>query len=241
MMRNRGLIGWSALATLATIGPATAIAASDADASESLAVPPAMMDSATSGDTPPLSAFSASDRQAIDDVNAYLNGIAHMQGKFLQVNPQGQVAEGTFYLERPGRLRFEYEPPAELLVVADGNWVAVQEDFGGAQRYPIGSTPLSLMLKSDVDLARDAEILSIDRTGQELIVTVADKSGEAPGTLTMLFSTPKLDLRQWVVRDAQGLETSVALIDVTRGVKADAALFVLPSEVRPQIGPRGKQ
>ena len=141
------------------------------------------------------------EREALAAASAYLSSLENMQGDFLQVGPDGSVAEGKFYLRRPGRLRFEYEPPENLLVVADGTWVAVKDSSSPAQRYPLASTPLNLLLGEDVD-------------------------------------RPKLQLRQWVVTDVQGLQTTVALRNIERGIRADNSLFVLRDEQRPRIGPR---
>lgn len=167
------------------------------------------------------------DRADIDRVTGYLNSIDHLQGGFLQVGPDGSISEGMFYLRRPGRLRFEYAPPADLLVVADGTWVIVKEEDYAAQRYPIGATPLNLLLSADIDLAKETDVQTIIREPGLLRVTLADPSGEAPGDITLVFDEPNLQLRQWIVRDAQGLQTTIALRNVQSGIHADNDLFVL--------------
>ena len=172
-------------------------------------------------------ALSAEDRAAVDRVTGYLNSIEHLQGGFLQVGPDGSITEGQFYLRRPGRLRFEYAPPTDLLVVADGTWVIVKEESYAAQRYPIGATPLNLLLASDVDLRRSTDIEAVSREPGLLRVTLKDPSGEAPGDITLVFDEPNLQLRQWVVREAQGLQTTVALRNIENGIKADNGLFVV--------------
>lgn len=173
------------------------------------------------------------DRADIDRITGYLKSIEHLQGGFLQVGPDGSITEGMFYLRRPGRLRFEYAPPTELVVVADGTWVIVKEEDYTAQRYPIGATPLNLLLASDVDLSRSSDVREVKREPGLLRVTLADPSGEAPGDLTLVFDEPQLQLRQWIVRDAQGLQTTIALRNIEGGIKADNALFVVRDEQRP--------
>lgn len=173
------------------------------------------------------------DRADVDRITGYLNSIDHLQGGFLQVGPDGSITEGMFYLRRPGRLRFEYAPPTELVVVADGTWVIVKEEDYTAQRYPIGATPLNLLLASDVDLGKSSDVREVKREPGLLRVTLADPSGEAPGDLTLVFDEPQLQLRQWIVRDAQGLQTTIALRNIERGIKADNALFVVRDEQRP--------
>lgn len=186
--------------------------------------------------TTKTSALDAQDKADLDRVSAYLSGLTDMQGDFLQVGPDGSLAEGKFYLRRPGRLRFEYTPPQHMLVVADGTWVAVKDGFSATQRYPLGSTPLGILLQKHVDLASEVRILSVERQPGVLRVKLQDKSGNAPGDLTLVFDEPSLQLRQWVVTDAQGLQTTVALRGIQSGLRADNALFVLKDEQRPDIG-----
>lgn len=183
-----------------------------------------------------IAAGDASDAQAIADASAYLSALDSMQGDFLQVGPDGSVTEGKFYLRRPGRLRFEYNAPENLLVVADGTWVAVKDSAAPAQRYPIASTPLGLILAQNVDLTKSARVLKVENQPGALLVTLADRSGEAPGQITLIFDQPRMQLRQWVVTDAQGLQTTVALRNIQTGIRADNALFVLRDEQRPSIG-----
>lgn len=183
-----------------------------------------------------VAAGDASDAQAIADASAYLSALDSMQGDFLQVGPDGSVTEGKFYLRRPGRLRFEYNAPENLLVVADGTWVAVKDSAAPAQRYPIASTPLGLILAQNVDLTKSARVLKVENQPGALLVTLADRSGEAPGQITLIFDQPRMQLRQWVVTDAQGLQTTVALRNIQTGIRADNALFVLRDEQRPTIG-----
>ena len=186
----------------------------------------------------PERALGEEDRLALSEASAYLTSLESMQGDFLQVGPDGSVAEGRFYLRRPGKLRFEYEPPENLLVVADGTWVAVKDSSAAAQRYPIASTPLSLILGKNVDLAEEARVLNVEEQPGSLLVTLADRSGEAPGQITLIFDRPKMQLRQWVVTDVQGLQTTVALRNVETGIRADNSLFVLRDDQRPDIGSR---
>lgn len=180
--------------------------------------------------------LSADDKADLDRVSAYLSGLSDMQGQFLQVGPDGSLAEGKFYLRRPGRLRFEYTPPEKMLVVADGVWVAVKDGFSATQRYPLGSTPLGILLQNHVNLAEEVRVLSVERQPGVLRVKLQDKSGNAPGDLTLVFDEPSLQLRQWIVTDAQGLQTTVALRGIQSGLRADNSLFVLKDEQRPGVG-----
>ncbi len=180
--------------------------------------------------------LSADDQADITRVNTYLSHLKDMQGNFLQVGPDGSLAEGRFYLRRPGRMRFEYTPPEKMLVVADGIWVAVKDGFSATQRYPLGATPLGILLEDHPNLAKDVRILAVEHQPGALRIKLADKSGNAPGDLTLIFDEPALQLRQWIVTDAQGLQTTVALRNVQTGIHADNALFVMKGEQRPTIG-----
>jgi outer membrane lipoprotein-sorting protein len=200
-----------------------------ASAEEILEITPAI----ETGDTAPQ---ALTDEEAIAQANAYLASLENMQGDFLQVGPDGSVTEGKFYLRRPGRMRFEYNAPENLLVVADGTWVAVKDSAAPAQRYPIASTPLSLFLARDINLSENARVLGVARQPGALLITIADRSGEAPGQITLIFDQPRMQLRQWVVTDAQGLQTTVALRNVETGIRADNSLFVLRDAQRPEIG-----
>lgn len=193
---------------------------------------------AASSDKAQVNNLNAEDRADVDRVSAYLSNLTDLQGNFLQVGPDGSLAEGQFYLRRPGRLRFEYTPPEKMLVVADGTWVAVKDGFSATQRYPIGATPLGLLLEDHVDLATEVKIMSVERQPGALRIKLADTTGNAPGDLTLVFDEPSLQLRQWIVTDAQGLQTTVALRNIQTGVRAANALFVIKGEQRPGVGPR---
>ena len=193
---------------------------------------------AVSGTSLHTGELAPEDHTDLDRVSAYLSAMTDMQGNFLQVGPDGSLAEGKFYLRRPGRLRFEYKPPEQMLVVADGTWVAVKDGFSAAQRYPLGATPLGLLLQDHVNLAKEVKVLAVERQPGALRIKLADKSGNAPGDITLVFDEPSLQLRQWVVTDAQGLQTTVALRNIQSGIRADNALFVVKTEQRPDIGIR---
>ena len=189
--------------------------------------------SAQAATTPLTSAQIA----AVDRVSGYLNSLKHMEGAFWQKGPDGTIMDGQFHLRRPGRIRFEYAAPQELLVVADGTWVIIQEDEDSTpQRYPLYATPLNLLLAENVNLRKDAEVRSVEQLPGTLKVTLADPSGEAPGDITLIFDDPSLKLRQWIVNDAQGLQTIVVLQNTQEGVKAANSLFVVRDNSGPQKG-----
>ena len=172
---------------------------------------------------------------SVDRVSGYLNSLKHMEGAFWQKGPDGTITDGQFHLRRPGRIRFEYTAPQELLVVADGTWVIIKEDADATpQRYPLYATPLNLLLTDNVNLRKDAEVRNVEQLPGTLKITLADPSGEAPGDITLIFDDPTLKLRQWIVNDAQGLQTIVVLQNTKEGIKAANSLFIVRDTSGPQ-------
>lgn len=183
--------------------------------------------------------LTAQQRIDLDRVNTYLNQIEKAQAGFLQIAPDGAISRGNFLLNRPGRLRFEYFPPQDLLIVADGAWVAVKEGGQPAiQRYPISATPLSPLLQKHVDLSADAQIAAVRREGGLLRITMRDAKEPQKGEITLTFADRGgpadaigpgvgLELRQWVVIDAQGLTTQIGLSDLRQAGSFDPGLFIL--------------
>jgi len=164
---------------------------------------------------------------AVQRINAYFNGITNLQGKFEQIDSNNKHATGRFYVERPGKLRFDYAPPSELRIVADGHFLAI-EDSGlkTIEKYPLESTPFRLLLGDGVDLDRDARIVGVESQEGSLAIALEDKTGDAAGQIKLYFGTePEMKLKQWVITDAQGLATSVTINDVIPGRKVAADFF----------------
>ena len=187
---------------------------------------------------PEVEPFTQAQEAAIDAVNTYLNGITDLEGDFTQIAPDGQVSEGRFYIRRPGRARFDYAPPNQLLVIADGFWIGVVDrNLKTTDRYPIGSTPYWALLKEEVDLRIDSRILAVERDSGLILVAIDDPTGEAAGELTLIFEEvgepaervgeTDLKLAQWLVTDAQGLTTSVTVFNLIEDQPALNKLFTL--------------
>lgn len=161
-------------------------------------------------------------------ISNYLNGVGTMQGGFVQVGPDGDLSEGTFYMRRPGRVRFEYNPPNPTLIVADGFWVGVYDTIDNTlDRFPLSETPLDILLRDRVNLRKEGAIESIERTSGQLRVKAVDPDARDQGSITMVFNDNPLELKQWIVVDAQGLATTVALSAVRRNVKLSGKLFFI--------------
>jgi len=167
-------------------------------------------------------------KAVLDRISAAINAIRTMQGRFVQIAPNGTLDEGTFYMRRPGRLRFDYDEPNPTLIVADGTWVILKNRaLKTVDRYPLKATPLKLLLKKNVDLVRDATIVAVETLKDTLMVTLREDKGAATGELTLFFSQLDLTLERWTITDAQGLQTTVTLQDVKQGTRINPALFVV--------------
>lgn len=163
---------------------------------------------------------------ALAQANRTLNAVTRLQGRFEQNSPDGSRATGLFYLQRPGKLRFEYNPPATLLIVSDGTTVSTHDSaLRTTDRTPLRNTPLNLVLRGNVDLQRDAMITRVARQGDWLFVNVRDRFGQADGQLTLWFNGPNADLRAWDVVDATGARTRVTLNGLSTPASLDPALF----------------
>jgi len=177
-------------------------------------------------DTTPLT-LSEQDRADLERISDYLTRVKTMKGRFLQVTSEGGSAEGEFYVLKPGRMRFDYDPPIPIVFLADGTWVKIEDaDLETVNSYPLSETPLKYLVADQIDLARDAKITKIERLMGQIRVTAVEDEGYAQGSLTMIFSDPGLELRQWVMVDAQGVRTTIALREVQEGLDLDPGLFV---------------
>ncbi|HEY5338282.1 MAG TPA: outer-membrane lipoprotein carrier protein LolA [Rhizomicrobium sp.] len=170
--------------------------------------------------------FNPSDTADLDRVSAYLNAIHTMRGSFIQIGPQGQVDQGKFYIMKPGKMRFDYDAPNPTLVISDGISIAVYNTkLNTANRYPLSSTPLDLLLSNTVDLKRSMSVVSVEHQTGELIVNARSTDRRTTGNITIVFSVPNLELRQWTIVDPQGLATTIDLRNVQQGVDLPAAAF----------------
>jgi len=174
--------------------------------------------------------FNDSEKADLQRISVYLNTLQTVQGSFVQVGGDGKSQQGTFYLRKPGRVRFEYEKPNPNVVVADGATLAVENSsLKTTDRYPITTSPLRLLLSDNMDLSLDPRVSAIKREAGALLVTARENSGPATGaiTLTLADSGGNLELRQWDVVDAQGAHTTVVVKDMQQVADIPANLFVI--------------
>jgi outer membrane lipoprotein-sorting protein len=171
------------------------------------------------------SADLAPDQQAlVARAQDYIQGLKTVTARFTQTDANGQTTTGTLYLQRPGKARFQYDPPSGLLVVSDGTFVAVSDTrLKTFSEYPLGRTPLILLLGREVRLDR-ADITGVDETPNGFALT-ARGHGDAQGRLTLLFRNDPVELRGWNLVDAQGRETRVRFGALTPAERLAPGLF----------------
>lgn len=174
----------------------------------------------------PALQFTAQDRADIARVETYLNGVRTLHSRFIQIAPDGRSSEGQAWLSRPGRLRFEYDPPSPFLLVG-GNGLLVFHDSQLKQtsNIPLRSTPLGLLLQDNLRLSGDVTVTRLVRMPGQLQVSLVRTASPADGTLTLIFADQPLSLRQWTVLDAQRQETRITLYNVELGGSYSAKLF----------------
>jgi outer membrane lipoprotein-sorting protein len=173
--------------------------------------------------------------KAVQRINAYFNSITNLQGSFDQVDSASKHATGRFYVQRPGKIRFDYAPPSALRIVADGAFLAIEDsDLKTVEKYPIKSTPFRLLLADAVDLGRDARVVGVESQEGTLAISLEDKSGDASGSIKLVFDNgPDLQLKEWQITDAQGLTTQVTVNDVVSGRKVAADFFTSTDTFQP--------
>jgi outer membrane lipoprotein-sorting protein len=165
---------------------------------------------------------------ALARANRALNSFTRLQARFMQTSPGGGRASGMVYIQRPGRMRFEYDPPASMLIVSDGSVVALRDtELRTTERTPLRSTPLNIILGANVDLERNARVLRVSEAGPWLMVTARDRSGQTDGQIILQFYGDDAGLRSWDVIDATGARTRIALSDVSQPASFDRSLFRL--------------
>ncbi len=165
--------------------------------------------------------------QALSIANTALNGAQTVKGRFLQIAPGNRTSQGAFYLQRPGKLRFEYDSPNPLTIVSNGAVVSIEDRaLKTVEQYPLRATPLYFVLKNQVNLEADGRVTRVIRSGDSLQITLRDRKGEAEGAITLFVDAPSKELRQWRIVDGQGAVTQVSLTNATSVASIDPKLFV---------------
>jgi outer membrane lipoprotein-sorting protein len=171
-------------------------------------------------------ALTDDESAALHRISGALSQVQTMNGEFVQFNPDGNQLQGKFYIARPGRVRFQYDPPTTVRVIADGKSVLVfDKKLQTYDIWPLSQTPLRLLLDSDLDLSTSEKVVRVGVAPDLVEVVLQDETRFSAGTLNLIFDRATSELRQWTVTDKQGLQTMVALYNVEIGNALNDDLF----------------
>jgi outer membrane lipoprotein-sorting protein len=170
--------------------------------------------------------LAGQDRADLARIEAYLNGVRSLKARFLQTAPDGDVTQGTALMQRPGKMRFQYDPPSPFLLVA--NWGILffrDSQLNQTTNIPLSRTPLGILLGDQTTLSGDVAVTKFVRLPGQLQVTLVRTANPGEGSLTLFFADNPLTLRQWIVLDQQGKQTRVSFTNMEVGAVVDTKLF----------------
>lgn len=171
---------------------------------------------------------------SLEQISSYFNGLTTAKGRFTQINGDGSRSTGTLYLNRPGRARFEYDPPEESLVMAGGGQVAIFDGRSNRRRpeqYPLKRTPLNIILERNVNLTNKAAVVRHREIAAGTVVALQDPSDPSSGLIELLFAGSPMRLAEWVVTDGGGGRTRVILDTLETGLQFSPVLFSITREI----------
>ena len=179
------------------------------------------------GKAGPSGALTPEQRGIIDRVNNYLSSLQVLTGRFVQVGPDGSRSQGDFYMSKPGRVRFEYDDPSPIELIADGQSMVVRDRRLATQDvYPLSQTPLRFLLADHVDLMKDTHLLSVYVDDVFVTVVVEERNGiVGTSRLMIMFNAKDMQLKQWTVTDPQGYDTTIAVYDLDSTKRPDPSMF----------------
>lgn len=171
---------------------------------------------------------------SLSQISGYLNSFKTAVGEFTQINSDGTISTGQVYIKRPGRIRFEYNPPEQALVMAGGGSLAVFDPKSntGPERYPLSETPLKIILERNVNLARTGMVTRHTSDGTRTTVTAQDPDHPDYGNIQLVFTANPTELRQWIVTDNTGQQTTIILGDLKKGGAINDIKFNIVAEIR---------
>jgi outer membrane lipoprotein-sorting protein len=176
--------------------------------------------------------LDAKQRALVERVSSYLTNVQTLVGDFVQVGPDGTRTEGQFYIQKPGKVRFEYNPPAKIDIVADGQSVVVRDrELATQDVYPLSQTPLRFLLSDRIDLLKDTNLVSVSADDVFVTVVIEEKTAlVGTNRLMLMFGAKDFQLRQWTVTDPQGYDTTVAVYNLDTNTKPDPSMFKITYE-----------
>ena len=178
---------------------------------------------------------AAAQQISLNTISNYLNNLQTAKGAFTQVNDDGTISTGTIYIKRPGRIRFEYNPPDKQLVLASGGAVVIYDPKTNEppETYPLARTPLSIILAKNVNLSRARMVVGHKSDGKSTTVKAQDPEHPEYGNIELVFTANPVELRQWVINDDGGNRTTVILGELDKKARMNNLLFN-PDSALPQ-------
>lgn len=179
-----------------------------------------------------LATPAMAEKLSLNAISGYLNSFQTASGEFTQINADGTISTGRLYIKRPGRIRFEYNPPENSLVMAGGGTVAIFDgkSNSSAEQFPLSQTPLNLILERNVNLARRSMVVGHQSDGKTTTVIAQDPEHPEYGNIRLVFTANPIELRQWVITDGGGDQTTVVLGELAKGVTLQPSLFNIRHE-----------
>lgn len=174
-----------------------------------------------------LAAPAVAEKLSLNAISNYLNGLQTAKGAFTQINDDGTISTGTIYISRPGKIRFEYNPPEKILVLASAGAVAIYDPKTnqGPETYPLNKTPLKIILAKNVNLGRAKMVVGHSYDGTATTVTAQDPEHPEYGNIQLKFTAKPVELRQWIINDDAGSSTTVVLGEMKKGGSFPYRLF----------------
>ena len=182
---------------------------------------------------PASTQLASADSALVSKAVSYLEGLTSARGRFEQTDSRGETTTGTFFLQRPGRARFDYDPPSGLAIASNGFKVTVvNRRLKTIESYPLGLTPLGLFLARNIRLDQGVVVSAVDRTASGFIVTAQDAHKRSQGSIALSFTNQPVRLQGWVVTNAQGQSVRVRLADLSPSPPQSWKFFELSDPAR---------
>lgn len=178
---------------------------------------------------PKIAEMNESQKNNLDRIEKYLDGIVSLRAKFVQVSSNGEISNGMFWLKKPGFFKFQYAPPSQILIIGDGTFLSyIDNEIEEIRHMFISSTPLGFLANKKVSLKENMVVSKVENALATLRYTFRKRSEPKGGAITLVFSDKPLKIRKWVVIDAKGIETEVTFNDLETGIDIKNTIFEIP-------------
>jgi outer membrane lipoprotein-sorting protein len=177
--------------------------------------------------------FSVEKKSDLQRIEIYLNEMKTLRAEFLQVSSNGAVATGKLLMQRPGKIRFEYDPPSPIMLISDGYFLRyIDKDLEQVTHIWLEDTPIGFLLDDNLKLSGGITVTKFKKNANLLTITIAKSKKPEKGTVSIVFSDKPLALEKWMIKDAQGITTTITLNNRERPLKIDPRLFELTDETK---------